>query len=193
VPHCACQYRGEEATRLSSLEVVATPSFGKTDLDWLMQLREARAHSSGPPHFTLVFPGSALEPHEFVREVIAAAAGATRIRFCLRSAIVVPDPQVSAYHVFLVPDAGFGSIVRLHDRLHATSLAPCLRPDVPYLPHVTVASAHDFAAARKIAASLNGKDLSIDGRIDELEVHRRDGDVVRCIARVKLAKGGLFG
>ena len=128
-----------------------------------------------------------------MREVTAAAAGATRIRFCLRSAIVVPDPQVSAYHVFLVPDAGFGSIARLHDRLHATSLTPCLRPDVSYIPHVTVASAHDFAAARKIAASLNRKDFAIDGHIEELEVHRRDGEVVRCIARVKLAKNGLFG
>jgi 2'-5' RNA ligase len=158
-----------------------------------MRLREARAQNSGPPHFTLVFPGSSLEPHEFVREVTAAASGATRVRFCLRSAIVVPDPQVSAYHVFLVPDAGFGSIVRLHDRLHATSLAACLRPDVSYIPHVTVASAHDFATAQKIAASLNSKELSINGRIDELEVHRRDGDVVRCIARVPLAKSGLFG
>ena len=158
-----------------------------------MRLREARARNSGPPHFTLVFPGSSLEPHEFARQVAAAAAGATRIRFCLRSAIVVPDPEVSAYHVFLVPDEGFGSIVRLHDRLHATSLTACLRPNVSYIPHVTVASAHDFAAARKIAASLNSKEFAINGRIDELAVHRRDGDVVRCIARVPLAKAGLFG
>jgi hypothetical protein len=45
----------------------------------------------------------------------------------------------------------------------------------------------------KFAAALNAKELSIDGRIDELEVHRRDGNVVRCIARVPLAKSGLFG
>jgi len=58
---------------------------------------------------------------------------------------------------------------------------------------VTVASAHDFVAARKIAALLNSDEIAINGRIDELEVHRRDGDVVRCIARVPLAKAGLFG
>jgi 2'-5' RNA ligase len=178
---------------MSSLEVVATPVFASKDRDWLVRLRETHAKSLGPPHFTLVFPGSELEPHDFAQHVAAASAGLHRIAFRLRAAVVAPDPQVRCFHVFLVPDEGFAAIIRLHERLHAGPLDACLSPNFPYIPHLTVASERDFAPARRLAASLNAKDLDIAGRLDELEIHRRDGEVVRTIAKVPLAKGGLFG
>jgi 2'-5' RNA ligase len=176
-----------------SLEVVAAPLFEKPDLDWLMRRREARAQSRGPPHFTLVFPGSHLEPHEFAAEIKSRAAGVRRIRFHLRCALVVPDGQVQAFHVFLVPDEGFAAIVRLRDRLYEGRLADCLEPQMGYLPHITIASTHEFAEARAIAAKLNADGISIAGRIDALDVHRRDGETVRSFAQVPLAKPGLFG
>jgi 2'-5' RNA ligase len=178
---------------MNSLEVVATPLFGKKENDWLVHLREIRARDIGPPHFTLVFPGSDLPPHEFVRHVTAAVAGMKRIPFRLCSAIIIPDPQVRSFHVFLVPDEGFGAIVRLHQALHEGALAECLRPDFPYIPHLTVASEREFITAQSVAAKLNAQDFSIAGRIDALEIHRREGDVVHCIATVPLAKAGLFG
>jgi 2'-5' RNA ligase len=178
---------------MDSLEVVATPVFGKKEHDWLVHLREVRAGDIGPPHFTLVFPGSELPPSEFVRHVTSAASGSKRISFRLCSAIVIPDPQVRSFHVFLVPDDGFGAIVRLHQALHGGALATCLRPDFPYIPHLTVASEREFITAQSVAAKLNAQDFSIAGRIDALEIHRREGDVVRGIATVPLAKSGLFG
>jgi 2'-5' RNA ligase len=178
---------------MNSLEVVATPLFGKKEHDWLVHLREVRAKDIGPPHFTLVFPGSDLVQSEFVRQVTGAASSIKRIQFRLCSAIVVPDLQVRSFHVFLVPDDGFGAIVRLHDALHGGALATCLRPDFPYIPHLTVASEREFVTAQSVAAKLNAQDFSIAGRIDTLEVHRREGDVVSCIATVPLAKAGLFG
>jgi 2'-5' RNA ligase len=178
---------------VSTLEVVATPAFEKADLDWLVRRREALAKSLGPPHFTVVFPGSTLEPAAFAAEIKSRAAGVKRIRFHLRCALVVPDTQVVAFHVFLVPDEGFAAIVRLHDRLYAGKLAACLAPEISYLPHITVASTHDVAEARAIAAKLNAGEMSIAGRIDALDVHRRDGDVIRHFAKVPLEKPGLFG
>ena len=177
---------------MSSLEVVAAPVFAKRDLDWLMRRREAGAQSLGPPHFSLVFPGSDLEPHEFVAEIKSRAAGVKRIRFHLRCALVVPDRQVQAFHVFLVPEEGFAAIVRLYDRLHAGKLAACVQPEMSYLPHITIASAHEFAEARAIAAKLNAGGISIAGRIDALDVHRRDGDAVRWFPSVPLVKPWLF-
>jgi 2'-5' RNA ligase len=157
-----------------------------------MRRRQARAQSLGPPHFTLVFPGSALEPLEFAAEIKSRAAGVKRIRFHLRCALVVPDREVQAFHVFLVPDEGFAAIIRLRDRLHEGKLAACLRPEMSYLPHITIASAHDAAEARAIAAKLNAGEISIAGRIDALDVHRRDGEVVRSFLKVPLVKPGLF-
>jgi 2'-5' RNA ligase len=175
---------------MSALEVVAKPEFGKTELEWLTQLREKRAHSWGPPSFTLVFPG-AESADEVVKHVSETCAVTSRIRFCLRSAMIVPEAQMGLYHVFLVPDEGFGAIIRLHDRLHTGPLACCLRPDTPYIPHLTVASTQEYKAARRTVAELNAKDLAIAGRIDEVEVHERDSAEPRCVAKVPL-KHGFF-
>lgn len=175
---------------MSALEVVARPEFGKAELDWLTHLRQTRAHSVGAPAFTLVFPG-AESATEVVKQVQETCAGTARIRFCLRSAMIVPEAKMGLYHVFLVPDEGFGAIIRLHERLHAGPLECCLRPDAPYIPHVTVASMQGFDAARQTMALLNAKDLAITGRIDEVEVHERDSAVPRCLAKVPL-KHGFF-
>jgi len=177
---------------MGALEVVAKPEFGKAELDWLTQLRKNLAHSFGPPAFTLVFPGAEATTQEIIKHVKAACAATPRIRLCLRSAMIVPEHKMGWYHVFLVPDEGFGAVIRLHDRLHAGPLACCLQPDMPYIPHVTIASTRELDAARQTMAALNAKDLAITGRIDEIEVHERDSAKPRCIARVPLARGGFF-
>ena len=176
---------------MSALEVIAKPEFGKAELGWLMQLRQTRAHTSGPPAFTLVFPG-AESAIDVTKHVEAVCMVTPRIRFCLRSAIMVPENATGWYHVFLVPDEGFGAITRLHDRLHVGPLACCLRPEVPYIPHLTVATIKELDVARHLMASLNAKDLAISGRIDEIEVRARDAAEPRCIAKISLARGGLF-
>lgn len=178
---------------MTTFEVAAAPIFDKKDHDRLVQMRRAAADNRGPPHFTLVFPGTALAAPEFARHVTAAAKLVKRIKFVLRSALVVPDPQVRSNHVFLVPDEGFGAIVRLYERLHAGALQACLRPDLAYIPHLTVASHRDPVAARRNAAALNTEAFAIPGRIDELEILRIDGEVVRRVATVPLASAGLFG
>ncbi len=178
---------------MDTLYVVSKPDFVKTDLQWLTTIRAKRAGNFGPPQFTLVFPGAQLEPREFAAFVASRAEGVRRIRFCLRSAVVVPEPIFGRFHVFLVPDEGFGAIVRLHDRLHAGPLEACLRPDMPYLPHLTIATDSDYAASRKIAAEINALELSICGEIDTLLIERRTGDVVRVHSEVPLARAGWLG
>ena len=176
---------------MNALEVVAKPEFAKADLEWLTQLRQIKANIPGPPTFTLVFPG-ADSADTVTRHVEAVCARIGRIRFCLRSAMIVPEHKTGWFHVFLVPDEGFGAIIRLHDRLHAGPLACCWRPDVPYLPHLTVASMRELGHARMTMASLNAKDLAITGRIDELEVQARDTNEQRCLAHVPMARHGFF-
>lgn len=175
---------------MGALEVVARPEFGKAELEWLTHLRHMRAHSPGAPAFTLVFPG-AHSAQEVIKQVQETCAATARIRFCLRSAMIVPEAQMGLYHVFLVPDEGFGAIIRLHERLHTGPLACCLHPETPYIPHVTVASTKEFASARQTMALLNAKDLAISGRIDEVEVHERDSAEPRCLAKAAL-KHGFF-
>jgi 2'-5' RNA ligase len=176
---------------MGALEVVAKPEFGKVELDWLTQLREKRAHSQGAPAFTLVFPG-AESAKDAVRHVETVCTHAPRVRFCLRTAMVVPEHKSGWFHIFLVPEEGFGAIIRLHDRLHHGPLARCWSPDQPYIPHLTVASIRDLEVARALMTTLNTKELAINGRIDEIEVHERDAAETRCIARIPLARNGFF-
>ncbi|HTZ36535.1 MAG TPA: 2'-5' RNA ligase family protein [Stellaceae bacterium] len=177
---------------MGTLEVVARPEFGRAEFEWLSRLRCTMSRGPGEPAFTLVFPGGGASAPDIVKHVEATCATTPRIRFCLRSAVIVPEPNASAFHVFLVPDEGFGAIIRLHDRLHVGPLAGCLRPEVPYIPHLTVASTRDFDQARRTKASLNAHDLAIDGRIEAIEVHERDAGAAHCVARVPLARPGLF-
>lgn len=176
-----------------TLEVVSRPDFDKSDLAWLTDIRRRRTGNPGPPKFTLMFPGAQMEAEAFAGLVAARAKDVHRIRFHLRSALVVPEAAVGRFHVFLIPDEGFGAILRLHDRLHAGPLEVSLRPEMPYLPHITVATERDYAAARKIASEINAKPLDIAGVIETLEVERRQAEVVRRVSEIHLDKGGWFG
>lgn len=177
---------------MESLEVIARPHFDNSDLAWLTDIRSRRAGSRGPPYFTLVFPGVDMAPAAFAARIRQNARDSHRIRFRLRSALVVPEPMVGRFHVFLIPDEGFGAILRLHDALHAGPIAAALRPETPYLPHITVATTTSHAEARKIAQALNMGDLDISGHIDALQAERRTGEVIRQFAEIPLAKAGFF-
>lgn len=178
---------------MESLEIIARPHFDKADLAWLTDIRSRRAGSRGAPYFTLVFPGAEMETKAFAEEARRRVEGISPVRFRLRSALVVPERLVSRFHVFLIPDEGFGAIVKLHEALHAGAIKAALRTDSPYLPHITVATTTDFAAARSLAVSLNHGGIDIRGHIEALEVERRTGDVIKLVAEIPLAKAGWFG
>lgn len=178
---------------MESLEVIARPQFEKPDLAWLTDIRSRRAGNRGPPYFTLVFAGAEMPAHDFAAHVRAAAADIPRIRFRLRAALVAPEPTVARFHVFLVPDEGFGAILRLHEALHTGPVEAALNPERPYIPHITVATLADYAEARRLAAALNRGDIDIQGQIESLEVERRTGDTIRKVADAPLAKTNWFG
>lgn len=178
---------------MESLEVIARPYFEKADLAWLTDIRSRRAGSRSSPYFTLVFPGADMTPAAFAAQVRAVAREVPRIRFRLRSALVAPEPTVRRFHVFLIPDEGFAAILKLHDALHTGPIEAALRPNTPYLPHITVATTVDYAAAPRIAAALNARSLDVSGHIDALHVERRTAEVIKKVAEIPLAKSGWFG
>ena len=178
---------------MESLEVIARPHFDKADLAWLTDIRSRRAGSRGAPYFTLVFSTNDIAAEAFTKTVRDRAKTVHPIRFRLRSALVVPEPVVGRFHVFLIPDEGFGAILKLHDALHTGPIKGALRQDSPYLPHITVATMADHAAARALAFSLNQGDIDIHGHIDALLVETRTGEVVKPLAEIPLSKAGWFG
>ena len=128
------------------------------------------------PHFTLVFGCTAIPEAAYLGHVAALARHAQPIRFHCRHAMLHAGEPGAGAHVFLVPDEGNSAIARLHDRLYTGVLAPHLRLEIPYVPHITIASTPGIGAAKALCDGLNQAGLDIEGQVRSLTVGAlRDG------------------
>jgi 2'-5' RNA ligase len=163
-----------------ALLLISYPRLTEGDFTCVERARQqypALRHSPLPPHFTLVFPTSAVEPDTLADHVRAQLASWPPIPFVLRSSIPFKDASSADTSVLLMPDEGFGRIVRLHDALYTGVLAGELRLDLSFLPHVTVGYAPDPQLCKTVADALNRTDLAISGVIDRLDLIRKEGDI----------------
>ena len=67
--------------------------------------------------------------------------------------------------VFLMASRGAASITALHDKLYTRSLAPHLRRDLPYAPHITIARHADY---RQLEAALEEAEGEFRGEFSEV-------------------------
>lgn len=172
-----------------ALLVLAYPRVAVTDFEWIQAIRarhDERYFRLVAPHFTLVFPVSGLEWGVFIEHVRRQAAGTRPINFVARCAIVVEDDSRQFSHVFLVPDEGFSDLVRLHDRLYTGVLAPELRLDITFIPHVGVGNAEDATACKRLADELNAQGFHVAGTIDALDVVWYEQDKIETIEQIAL-------
>ncbi len=153
------------------LYTVAFPQLAPADRAWLEKLRsrhDPAASRTIAAHVTLVFAWQELAEARYRDHLARVAGGTAPISFCLRYAMLGPDAGGERAHVFLVPEEGFSAVSRLHDRLYAGPLAPALRLDLPFVPHVTVATTPDRQQAKRLCDSLNAEGLAITGSLDLL-------------------------
>ena len=164
-----------------SLAIVGYPQLAQEDTEWIRSIRtqhEQLSHSALAPHFTLVFPLATVSESQLADYLKQQLAGCHGIQFVLRSSILVKDDSGDSYFVLLVPDEGFSSIVKLHDKLYTGILAPALRLDIPYIPHITVGYSPDAQACKMLVDTLNQEEFAIRGEISGLDLIRKDADKV---------------
>jgi len=88
-----------------------------------------------PAHVSLVFPfPTALTQLQVETHVRRVVSGWPPIPVTFRALRMHANE-----FVFLMASRGAASIAGLHDRLYTRSLAPHLRPEFPYEPHITLA------------------------------------------------------
>lgn len=169
-----------------ALAIISQPKLNVSDGRWLEALRKRHDPLAGTvaAHFTLVFPfeggGEGL-----AGDHAAAIAGRTpAIDFRLTKVAAVRDSLAPRSHVFLLPDPGEAAIRQLHDDLYDGPLAPHLRADILYRPHVTVAAVADHAEAETIASGIGA--LAIEGRLTALQLVGFDGRTVTPLASLPL-------
>ena len=170
------------------IAIAALPRFAQDDLDWIDHIRSRYDPQRNviAPHFTLVFPFET-DAAEVVLEHATSVASQTKpSSFVLRSAFAVKDAVTASSHVFLIPDEGFSAVVALHESLNSGNVAPIARPDIPFIPHVTVGAFENPEQADAVANELNAGGVAITGTIFVLDVLELDGKTVKQILRIEL-------
>jgi hypothetical protein len=171
--------------------VLGYPEIRIEDLRWIEAFRndhDLLYRDIVRAHFTLVFPTDGLSREDLISHVHECASETRPIEFVLRGALVVADHEIVAWHVFLVPDEGNSLLIKLHDRLYQEPLAAELRLEIPFIPHLGIASNAEPAVCKALAADLNHMDLAIRGQVRELAIGEYDGSRVEDLATVPFAE-----
>jgi 2'-5' RNA ligase len=137
-------------------------------------------------HFTLVFPAD-VTPNGVVREIAAIAQTTEPIPFTIDRVQVVPDALGQVSHIFLVPNEGSGQIATLHDRLYGGVLQSHLRPDIPFIAHMTVGAAPDPESAAKLAETLDLDGRIVRGTVSDVDLIDVSAELVQSIGTYRFA------
>ena len=154
------------------LAVVAYPEFSSADYAWIDNVRQDAdpRHAIIPPHFTLVYPTSALSSDDMVRHAEQRVAGRNQISFTLRNVSINHDSPDGRTYVLLVPNEGCEAITELHDSLYTGILEPELRADLPSPPHITVGSFAESKSATQLGNELKQGGIKIEGKVNQIDV-----------------------
>ena len=172
-----------------ALVVLSYPDISQEDFQWIQSVRakydELRYRMVGP-HFTIVFPVRGMGRESFCQHVRQQVHDVSKVQFTLKCAVPVKDHFFELTHLFLVPDRGYSDIVELHDKLYTGPLAPELRLDIPFIPHVSTASVVDPLRCKELADTINANGLSIDGVISKLDIAHLKNDRVVTLEQIVL-------
>jgi hypothetical protein len=156
-----------------SFLVIAYPDLKKKDFNWIQELRNKHDelyHDVVKPHFTIVFPVFYLNQKQLISEIKEKSKGLKQIDFCLRSALLNKDAFNDYWHVFLVPDEGFSSITKIHDKFYSDKLKDEHFLAIQYVPHMGVGNSIDANECKKLVDELNEMNFEICGKIKNLTI-----------------------
>ena len=169
------------------LVIFSKLSIQASDRDWIDSIRRAHdpQYAFVPPHFTFVFPFTGIAVEDVLAHARKVIEGTTTLAFRLSRAAAVDDPSGHGSHLFLLPSEGADAMRALHARLYSGILESKLRPDIPFLPHVTVGAFKAREDAEHVAASLRSVDIR--GDLEGLNLADFDGESVTELHHVRFA------
>src|SRR5687768_15056856 len=172
-----------------SLLALCYPKLSATDQRFIDDFRHQHDHAYRDvvrTHFTMVFQVHDLAEPVFSEHVARVARVSQSLSFTCRYAMVHNDDSSDDYYVFLVPDEGFSELALLHDALYTSLLAPKLRLDLPYVPHIGIATLKDVGRCKELADELNGKGLCVAGKVDAISIVEYNGRAVTDLRHFRL-------
>ncbi len=171
-----------------ALLAVAYPDLAPPDYTWIQSIRQQHDphYPLIAPHFTLVFPIPAVDQEAFVDHITVQTAQVHAIPFLIQCATIVKDAFSSQTHLFLVPDQGYSTLVKLHDACYTGILASSLSLDVAFIPHITVGAHADPHISKAVADQINQHDIRIRGRIHTIDILAYEHNRVSTIQQIGL-------
>ncbi len=122
----------------------------------------------------------------FIEEVKKILIDEKSFNFNLKSAVVNHDLSKEFYHEFLVPDEGFSSFIKLHDKLYSKQLRKYLLLDIDFIPHIGIGNDKNSDVCKNRIDKLNNMELNISGKIDEIDIINYKDEKVETIGKILL-------
>lgn len=172
---------------MKKLFTLAYPCLGAPDSDFIEEFRRQHdgQHPLAKAHFTMAFGCAGIDEQAYLLHLEEVARKQGPISFACRYAMLGAD-AAHAY-AYLVPDEGYSSLSRLHDALYRQVLAPTLRLDIPYVPHITIGSSTNRALMKSLCDELNQGGLEIRGSVDRLTMVALENGVLTDLTSARLS------
>jgi 2'-5' RNA ligase len=168
---------------------VAYPSLSEKDFQWIQDIRKKHDklfYNLIAPHFTLIFPTENVPLNQFIKHVKTISSKFSSFPFVCRCATIGDPDFLDHAHLFMIPDEGFSDIIKLHDAFYTGILESELRLDIPFIPHIGVASDSSPETCKRIADKINQQHFEIRGRIEKLDIIEFDGTSTNTLEQVEL-------
>ena len=171
------------------LFVVSFPELAASDQIWVESHREGHDPNASllGAHFTLAFALQNVSEADLIKHLHAIAAQARQIPFTIRHACVGHDHAKARFHGFLVPDEGSSCITLLRRTLHTGCLEGHLHPEIPFQPHITIATSDDAHRMQALCDDVNRELRPISGVLSELHLVRHSQRGVETVEAFKLS------
>lgn len=103
---------------------------------------------------------------------------------------VLSEVVAGGYYVSLLAGEGKVALTTLHRALYKGILAAYRRPDLPFVPHVTVGRHGQLRRCERLARRLEKESRGVRARIDGVGVVEVRDALVRTVAMVPMGKAG---
>lgn len=168
---------------------VAYPSIPNAQAQWIQIFRQKHDphFTLVEPHFTMVFGVQDIGELVYLKHIDSIAGSSKAIQFVCRYAMLGTDNLNGTAYVFLVPDEGNAEISLLHDSLYRGILKPHHRFELPYIPHITIASAKDFKSIKDLCDEINAVQIRVEGSLNSLSACVLEDGKLRTLRTFPLA------
>lgn len=172
-----------------SLIVISYPKINRQDFEWIQSIRKKYDElyfNVIKPHFTFIFPVESADDKKIISHLKKMITRQHEIEFNLSKTIINKDVFNNYWHIFLVPAKGEKEIMKLHDKLYTGILAPELRKDIPFIPHLGIANGKNKNKCLALEKRLSKNTISINGKINEINICRYENNKITTITKIRL-------